>query len=272
VRRGFPSPMLHATVGGREVWFIVDTGAGVHVLASWLAAAAHLSLRQTTTTVTGSTGAESRVAIAENTVLRLDDGGQLRLPQASVTDFPPIFAEQRLGGLISPQLLAGPKTAAVLDLRVPRLRFQAFDVAFAILGGKHENGSLGSEVCRNAASPFENRLYAAPIQVAGMKALMLVDSGATGTLVVPASPLAAGLTSRISGTNHTQGIGGVVQNTGKVPDVRLARGGTATSITLAIGGSAPSCGSDGLLGMDALRQCTLVLAAHAFAWSCDVSP
>jgi hypothetical protein len=51
--------------------------------------------------------------------------------------------------------------------------------------------------------------------------------------------------------------------------VRFERGGTASTIAVTIGGSAPSCGPDGLIGMDALRQCVLVLGESAFAWSCQ---
>src|SRR6202790_5913863 len=51
---GFPSPLLRATVRGQPVWFIVDTGASVNTLASWLVSAAHLEPRQTNATATGS--------------------------------------------------------------------------------------------------------------------------------------------------------------------------------------------------------------------------
>jgi hypothetical protein len=55
-----------------------------------------------------------------------------------------------------------------------------------------------------------------------------------------------------------------------VPSVRLERGSTAATINLTIGGVV-SCGADGHIGMDALRQCVLLLGHTAFAWSCDAS-
>src|ERR1700681_1118609 len=56
---GFPSPLLRATVRGQPVWFIVDTGASVNTLASWLVSAVHLEPWQTTATATGSTAGEN---------------------------------------------------------------------------------------------------------------------------------------------------------------------------------------------------------------------
>ena len=98
---------------------------------------------------------EKSVRMVANEMIQLDERRHLTLREAIVVEFPPIFAEQRIGGLLSPQLLAP----------------------------------------RHAAS--------------------------------------------------------------------------ASTIAVTIGGSAPSCGPDGLIGMDALRQCVLVLGESAFAWSCQ---
>ncbi|HEX3604229.1 MAG TPA: aspartyl protease family protein [Steroidobacteraceae bacterium] len=271
MKLGFPSPLLQATVSGQQVWFIIDTGAGVHTFASWFVSAAGIGSRQTNGSVTGSTGAtESRLTKAEGTTLQLDDDRKLTLREAIVVDLPSIFAEQRIAGLLSPQLLAAPHTAAVLDLRVPRLRFEPFGTAVGSLGRKHVMILTGVRACRNAQSPFANRQYAAVIKVDGIDGTMLVDSGATGTVAFPESQIASKLASRASETNRTQGVGGTVQTTRKVHGVRLERGGTAATSDLIIGGAAGSCGSDGLLGMDALRQCVLVLGDR-FAWFCDAT-
>ena len=269
IKLGFPSPLLRASINGRQFWFIIDTGAGVHALASWFVSAAGLKSQPTTATATGSTGeSENHVAMVENTVLRLDGDRELKLREAIVVELPKIFAEQQIAGLLSPQLLAAPHTAAVLDLRAPRLRFEPFDAAVAALRREHGTISTGARACRNPDSPFENRQYAASIRVNGIDGTMLVDSGATGTVAFSHSHIASALTSSASGTDHTQGVGGAVHTTRTVSGARLERGGATATIKLAIGGAAPDCGSDGLLGMDALRQCVLVLG-DTFAWFCD---
>ena len=151
---GFPNPLLRATVRGQSVWFIVDTGASVNTLASWLVGAAHLEPMQTTATVTGSTGAERPALVVANTMIQLDGGRDLTLREAIVGEFPSLFAEQRIGGLLSPQLLAPTHSAAVLDLRVPILRFEPFETAVARLGRNGPLISSGLSVCRNEKSPF----------------------------------------------------------------------------------------------------------------------
>jgi predicted aspartyl protease len=266
---GFPSPLLRATVRGQPVWFIVDTGASVHTLASWLVSAAHLESRQTTATATGSTGVEKSVRMVANEIIQLDGGRDLTLREAIVVEFPPIFAEQRIGGLLSPQLLAPGHAASVLDLRVPTLRFEPFEIAITRLGRHRPLISSSSRVCRNAESPFENRQYAASVTTDGIAGTLLVDTGATSTLAAPGSRIAAALTDRASESGRTRGAGGDAQTTRRAPNVRFERGGTASTIAVTIGGSAPSCGPDGLIGMDALRQCILVLGESAFAWSCQ---
>jgi predicted aspartyl protease len=266
---GFPSPLLRATVRGQPVWFIVDTGASVNTLASWLVSAARLEARQTTATASGSTGVEQSVRMVANEKIQLDGGRDLTLREAIVVEFPPVFAEQRIGGLLSPQLLGPGQLASVLDLRVPSLRFEPFETAVARLGRNRPLISSGSRVCRNAESPFESRQYAASVTADDISGTMLVDTGATSTLAAPGSRIAAALSDRASESGRTQGVGGDVQTMRKAPDVRFERGGTASTIAVTIGGSTPSCGSDGLIGMDALRQCILVLGESAFAWSCQ---
>jgi len=101
-----------------------------------------------------------------------------------------------------------------------------------------------------------------------VEALMLVDTGATSSVTAPSSPIAAALSSRAAVTGRTQGVGGTPIITRKVPDVALRLGGGGATVSLTIGGTPPTCGADGLLGMDALRECRLVLGESAFALSC----
>jgi hypothetical protein len=179
------------------------------------------------------------------------------LREAIVVDLPPIFEEQRIGGLVSPQLLAPANMAAILDLQAPRLSFGNAPVA-----------STGTRVCRNGDSQFTNRLYAAPMSADNLAGMMLIDTGATSSVAVPSSQIAAALSKKPSEPGHTRGVGGTVATTRKVPDVALRFGGGEALVSLTIGGAPPTCGADGLLGMDALRLCRLVMGESTFAWSC----
>jgi hypothetical protein len=84
-----PSPAARLTINGRTAWFLFDTGAGVHVLASWFVKAAGLEAGD----VHGVHGIDSTgkaVALRGLRDLRatLDDGGVMKLGTATVADFP----------------------------------------------------------------------------------------------------------------------------------------------------------------------------------------
>ncbi len=255
---GFPNPLLKATVHDQTAWFIIDTGASVHTFASWLVSASGLKTFDTNSTVRGSTGVESRITVVRDATLRLDRlNAEIPLRQAIVADFPKIFAEQRIGGLISPQLLAPAGKAAVVDLNVPRLTFSSPPAP-----------SEETRVCTNHDSQFINRLYAAKVSIGNVKALVLVDTGATSTVVTPSSAAAASLSDRTLGNRQVQGVGGEVTTTVKTKPLEIHLAGTSRTMALSIGGSPQSCGPDGVLGMDSLRGCRLTLGESAFTWSC----
>src|SRR4051812_12244983 len=93
---GFPSPLLRVTIGGRRVWFIIDTGAGVHTIAAWLVNAAGLTTRQSKAVVPGSTGAKQPVRSIEPVRGRLDDGARCRLARGSSSNFRRCFSSTGL--------------------------------------------------------------------------------------------------------------------------------------------------------------------------------
>ena len=195
----------------------------------------------------GSTGVESPFKAVYGEEIHVNGRkSDLPLQEAIVVEFPAIFEGRRIVGLLSPQLLAPARLAAILDLRVPRLSF-----------GPPPLSSAGTRVCRNSDSPFVNRRYAAPVSSSKLESLMLVDTGATSSVAVPSSALAVSLSGRASGVERTQGVGGTSTMTPKVPNVQLHFGGGKASVSL-FGGAPPTCGGDGLLGMDALRECRLI--------------
>src|SRR3954469_13300256 len=260
---GFPSPLLRVTIGGRRVWFIIDTGAGVHTIASWLVNAAGLTTRQSKAVVTGSTGAEQPVRSIAPVRGRLDDGRTLSIGEGIVVEFPPLFQEHEIGGLLSPQLLAGGD-AVVLDLIAPSMTIAPPAVAIARVGG----ADASARVCHNAESQFRNRLYAVQVTAAGTPASLLVDSGATRTVAADRSLVASQLASQAVSGSQTQGVGGAVTRTRQIPGITLSVAGANTTVDLTLGAVAGTCGQDGLLGMDALKHCVLVLGESAFGWSC----
>jgi hypothetical protein len=271
VAAGFPSAVIHLTVNGQSAWFLVDTGAGVHTWAAWFVDLAGLSARQSKTSALDSTGHEVGLRLVHNVAATLDGGGQLAFDTAAVADFPPFFTDNHIGGLVSPQMLAGETQAAVLDLRVPDLRFEPFETAVTELGAQVLRPPTGPQVCHNTQSQFPSQLYAAPVMVNGVPAGLLVDSGATSTLLVPGSRAAREIGGRAVAGGRSQGVGGRTQTTKHASDVVVRFAGRVMTIDLTIGGVPSTCGPDGLLGMDVLQKCAVILGRNALAEVCDTT-
>jgi len=143
------------------------------------------------------------VRVTRHVDLTLENGRHLQLEHAIVIDFPPIFEELRIAGLLSPQSFAPENLAAILDLRAPSLTIEPFQKAIDRL---HIAPMPEGRVC-------ERNFYAIPIFAAGGRGFALLDTGATGTVIAPESQIAKALESRSIEGKHTQGVGGkIIEN------------------------------------------------------------
>ncbi len=256
---GFPSPVVDVTINGQQALLLVDTGASVHTWANWFVAAARLPSRSYERTVSGSTGSDAPVRIVEPTDVATRSGPHLQVAEGVAVDLPPMFEERRIAGLLSPQLLAALDEEAVLDLRVPRLTIRPARSPSRVNTGR---------TCTNGDSPFRNRLYVARADIAGVAASLLLDTGATRTTSDSASAAAAALAPKATDGGENRGVGGAVDRLRVVPAVRIVRGQSATTLDLRIGRSRTACAPDGLLAMDALRQCVATLSESAVVLAC----
>jgi hypothetical protein len=270
--QGFPSPLVKARIAGHEAIFIVDSGASANVLADWYVEAAGIPSATTDSTAAGTSGKTTPERLAHRLQGHWSDGRQFSLNEAIVVPFPPHFKSLHLGGLVSPQLLAPAGMAAVLDLRIPSLEFVPFSRALSNLR-RTKALTVPPDLtppCRNADSRLVNRVYLAPVTTAGVTELMLVDTGATGTIFSDKSEIARAIESGgepDSGAS-SEGIGGEVNVRRIVRDVRLLRGGHTVALNPSIGEVSAPCDSKGQLGMDALRGCLLILGDKKMAFSC----
>jgi hypothetical protein len=274
--QGFLSPLVKLRIGRQEALFIIDTGASVNTLADWLAEVARLPNEASNSTTKGSGGREVPFRVAHHVTARMNNGESITLQEAIVVSFPPIFKSLHIGGLLSPQLLPPIGMTAVLDLRKPSLRFLplAKDAPQLQLAS---SPSSDTKACRNPASPFMNRLYLAVVSIAGLTDFLLVDTGATATLLSENSALTRALDDqmaaqgdpRIEGATRSEGVGGIVDATRLVPNVEVLRGGSIVVLNPSIGNLGSSCGETGILGMDGLRDCSLVLGDTLLSLSCD---
>ena len=269
VKNDFASPAVRLTFNGRTAWFLVDTGAGVHMLCSWFVAAAGLQEDPSLTdAISGvdSTGQRVRFRGLRSQAGRLEDGRRLTLDLATVSDFPPEFEQLDIGGVLSPQLLADGDEAAVLDLRVPELTFEPFPRARRRLGAREVPrvrfcGSIDD-------GPVANRVFAIPVTIRQHEGTLILDTGAKATKIVSSSRLVRGVALEGEGS-RTTGISGTAQSysLARRLDIKFA-GYTATLAPRVAEATAGACGSEGLLGLDALGRCALVLGRKDVAIKC----
>jgi Aspartyl protease len=268
--KGFPSPFLRVRIGEHEATFLVDSGASTHVFADWFVKAAGIPSLETDSTVQGSSGKSA----SERTVHQLhgawSDGRSFNLDEAVVVSFPDFFESLHIGGLLSPQLLAAPGSAAVLNLKIPSFHFLPFAQAVSELRrSKSSKLTLDrTRACQNPTSHFKNREYVAPVSLGPVTDLMLVDTGATKTILSRESKLAQAIDMRSEPGGASESVGGEVDARRIVRDVQLVRGGAGVALDPAIGNVSAPCRAKGVLGMDALRGCVLVLGEEELALSC----
>jgi hypothetical protein len=266
----FPNPAVRVRVGSQSVWLLMDTGAGVHALASWFVKAAGLPIdEELSKEASGidSTGREMAFSAVRNVRATLDDGSPLELTVAAVADFAPDFEQANIGGAINPQLLARAGEAAALDLRVPELRFEPFDAAVARLKARVVKKDR-LEICGSPSDPVPNLLLGIPVKVGAASGSLLLDTGAEITKLHPGTALTRGLkVDEKAGT--TTGVSGVAQSYGQAHRVRIELPDSVATVDPRVAERGKGvCGRDGLLGLDAIGACALVLASDRIAVAC----
>ena len=245
----------------------------MNTFAAWFARDSGLDIKDSTATVQGLDGHETHVRHVSDMTAITANQIQLHLSEALVVDFPPVFQLNRLGGLISPQLLPPVGRAAVLDLRAPSLAFEQYNAAVLELEAASRTKSDGLRTCTNHQSQFVNRQYAARVSVSGVSGMMLIDTGASRTTVSSDSQLAQGFKyHRELDGSHSQGVGGTVLKDQAVANITITVDGEARELkSMLIGSSSSPCGPDGTVGMDFLASCVLVLDDSTAAIKCSRS-
>ena len=214
-----------------------------------------------------STGRDLPFRVVRNVPLRFGDGGELALPEAAVTEFPPFFKEHEVVGVLSPQLLSPAGSAAVLDLRVPELRIEGFDAAVRRLGAVELRRGPAAKVCSEAA-PLRNRLFAVSVSVGSERASLALDSGAAHSKLSTTSPAARGLEGSLEDAVTSTGLRGVADAVKIARRVHVRLGKHAATVDVRVGPNRNTCSPDGILGLDVMSSCAFVLAEQRIAFAC----
>jgi predicted aspartyl protease len=111
-----PSPVVDARVDGRRTVALLDTGAESHVLSEWFARTVPLKLSSSKQTTYDAGGRTIEADLVEQASITIEGLKELdHRPVLSIDFLPELTKALNVGIVLSPQLIAGPDEATVLD-------------------------------------------------------------------------------------------------------------------------------------------------------------
>jgi predicted aspartyl protease len=271
--RPFPLPLVHGTVAGTPTWMLVDTGANSHVIAGWLARKVGLALRRLGDVGTDHVGQSIPTFRVDQPDVVIEGWGPIGSGPMLVTDVPEAIEHLGIGAFVSPQSLANG-AAVVLDFPAKEMRLAAYDEAEALLKQDHGGHLLspnGGVACEDTESPIRGLAYVIPATVEGQGVTLLVDTGAQRTDLLGSSRAGRLLAPR-SAANREQmfaASGRVRTRTLKGAEVVVGSWSLRTDIDLMPGATDPFCPRDGVVSMDVLSSCVLVLGPDRLFGKCQ---
>lgn len=261
----FPLPLVHGSVGGVETWMLVDTGANSHVIAGWLARKAKLDARDVGDQGTDHAGRTILTSRVDKHGMQIEGWGRIPDGPTLVTEIPEAVARLGIGAFISPQHLAGKGQVVVLDLAHHEMRAVPAEGARDGLSGRGAvllaDDGRAVEPCEDNDSPIKGLAFVVGADIEGSKVHLLLDTGAHHSDLLASSSAARRFMAR-SVANKEQvyaASGRISTRTLRRARLRVGEFATVADVDLIPGRSDSSCPRDGVLAMDVLKTCVLVI-------------
>ena len=260
--RPFPLPLVNGTIAGQPVLMLVDTGANSHVIAGWLARKLNLNMKKLGDVGTDHVGKTITTFRIEKPELAIDEWGPLAAAPVLATDVPDVIEKLGIGAFISPQRLVEDGDSVVLDLAKGELRPAWWDEAH------YELSATGvplmnteAHACEETEGPIKGLAFVVSATVETQKVELLLDTGAQHSDVFTTSPAGQKLAAQSVVNKEPMYTASGKISARKLRSARVASGSFAvtTDVDLIGGSSDASCPRDGVLAMDVLRSCTLLL-------------
>lgn len=270
--RPFPLPVVRGTIAGRPTLMLVDTGANSHIITGWLARELGLPMK-----ALGEIGADHvGKAIAtyriDDPKMTIEGWGSLSAGPALATEVPDVIEKLGIGAFVSPQRLDEEGDAVVLDLAGGELRSAWWDEAYAELA---ERGApLAAErdvaVCEERDGPVRGLAFVLSAAVDAHRVSLLVDTGAQRSDVFTSTAVGQRLLAQSTSNKEAMytasgRISGRVRRGARVEAGSFA---ITTDVDLVHGAADRSCPRDGVLAMDVLRSCALLMGRSRFHGWC----
>ena len=266
--RPFPLPLVHGTVGGVETLILVDTGANSHVIAGWLARKANLTLRQMGDTGTDHTGRAIETRRAPHPQVAITGWGDLPDEPMLVTDVPEAVSRLGIGAFLSPQQLATDDMPIILDFPHKEMRTGDKTTVPSNVGAALTLDPV--RACLDEESPVKGRAFVILGKVEGQSVELLLDTGAHHSDLLLSSKPGKALLPKSEASKEQ-----VYAASGKVTP-RILRSAKVTvgavegtfDVDLIPGERDDFCPRDGVLAMDVLQSCELILTPKNVKGQC----
>jgi len=269
--RPFPLPLVTGTIAGQPVLMLVDTGANSHVIAGWLARKLGLSMKKLGDVGTDHVGKTIATYRVERPELAIDDWGTLAPSPVLATDVPEVIEKLGIGAFISPQRLVEEGDSVVLDLAKGELRPAWWDEA------RYELSAIGvplvtgeARACEETEGPIKGLAYVLPGGIESQRVDLLLDTGAQHSDVFTSSLAGQKLASQSIVNKEPMYTASGKISARRLKGARVTAGSFAVTADVdLIGGAADSsCPRDGVLAMDVLRSCVLLLGRQRIYGRC----
>jgi predicted aspartyl protease len=269
----FPLPMVHGSIGGTPTWMLVDTGATSHYVAGWIARKVGLSLKKLGDLGSDHAGRAIPTFRVEHPKMTIDEWGTVADGPVLATEVPPLYEQLGIGGFVSPQqLVDGDDGSVVLDFSAGEMRAAAYDAAVHRLG--HHGSSLapnGAHVCVDNATAIQGLEFIVPGAVEGKAVELLIDTGAAHSDLLAGSVAGKALAHR-SVANKDElytASGRVTRRTLRGATLSVGDFSIRSDVDVIPAAADPYCLRDGVVSMDLLRACVLVLGKTTMMGRCN---
>lgn len=275
--KSFPLPIVKGTIAGQPVRMMLDTGANSHILAGWFVRKANLTSKKLGGGGTDHAGTAIETFRVEKPEIAIDDWGKLTTASVVATEIPKAIEKLGIAAFLSPQALVTANDAVVLDLAKGELRAAPWDEAKAELAQREGWVPLfdgNAKLCEQTSGAIHVLSYVIPAFVDSQRVALLVDTGAqhsdifatstAGKKLAPKSVVSKEAMYTAAGGMDTRILEGVTVSTGTF--------GVKTDVDIIGGGPDAWCPRDGVVAMDLLRSCTLLLGKSRLDGRCEKRP
>lgn len=258
VNQGFASPIVTISINGKNGRFLVDSGASITVVSQLFAEKAKVVISGQGD-IGGSSGGFSQSAVGKADLIVRSSLGKASFKghHVVIVSLPNVFRENDLDGILSPQQLLNDREIGILDLsEMPSFKIyndppDLSKTAFG-LNVISSSGPGGSKTTLFTIEAF----------VADTKTTFIVDTGADGAGLGVETLVGKKLLPMSIPTNEKiGGINGTPAEIRLVPHASVRLLGRKFDMNIRLQPTSQGMPADGMLGMQFLKNCRLLLSS-----------